>query len=59
VSDYDAERDIAGVLYLFLRGMTGAETQTVDGQPYGVFAWRPPGRLVEALSDVLDGDRVA
>jgi exodeoxyribonuclease V beta subunit len=53
--DYDPERHGAGVLYLFLRGMTGAQTPTVDGDPYGVFAWRPSGRLVEALSDVLDG----
>ena len=27
----------------------------VDGQPCGVFAWRPPVALVEALSDLLDG----
>ncbi|HEY5196031.1 MAG TPA: UvrD-helicase domain-containing protein [Solirubrobacteraceae bacterium] len=59
VADYDAERNLAGVLYLFLRGMTGADTPTVDRQPYGVFAWRPSGALVEALSDVLDGDRAA
>ena len=26
----------------------------VDGAPCGVFAWRPPGALVVALSDVLD-----
>jgi exodeoxyribonuclease V beta subunit len=68
VSGYDPDRDIAGVLYLFLRGMTGAATATAvagdgvgdgDGQPYGVFAWRPPGGLVDALSDVLDGDRTS
>jgi exodeoxyribonuclease V beta subunit len=51
---YDAERHLAGALYLFVRGMTGAETPMVDGTPCGVFAWRPPGALVEALSDVLD-----
>ena len=45
--DYDPGRHLAGVLYLFLRGMA-AETGT------GVFAWRPPGPLVAALSDVLD-----
>ena len=54
VPDYSADRHIAGVVYLFLRGMTGPDTPTVDGLPCGVFAWRPPGRLVEALSDVLD-----
>ncbi|HTE58882.1 MAG TPA: UvrD-helicase domain-containing protein [Solirubrobacteraceae bacterium] len=51
---YDAERHLAGVLYLFVRGMAGVDTPTVDGTPCGVFAWRPPGALVEALSDVLD-----
>lgn len=51
---YDAERNLAGVLYLFLRGMTGPDTPTVEGAPCGVFAWRPSNVLVEALSDVLD-----
>ena len=51
---YDPERNLAGVLYLFLRGMTGPDTPAVDGTPCGVFAWRPPAALVEALSDVLD-----
>jgi exodeoxyribonuclease V beta subunit len=52
---YEPERHLAGVLYLFLRGMTGPETPTVDGAPCGVFAWRPPAALVHTLSDVLDG----
>jgi exodeoxyribonuclease V beta subunit len=52
---YDPDRHLAGVLYLFVRGMTGPETPLVDGMPCGVFGWRPPGALVEALSDVLDG----
>jgi len=52
--DYDAERNLAGVLYLFLRGMSGASTPVVEGTPCGVFSWRPSGALVEALSDVLD-----
>jgi exodeoxyribonuclease V beta subunit len=43
---YDPDRNLAGVLYLFLRGMTGAPGQ-------GVFAWRPSGALVSDLSDVL------
>jgi exodeoxyribonuclease V beta subunit len=51
---YEAQRHLAGVLYLFVRGMTGAGTPCVDGEPCGVFAWRPPGVLVEALSDVFD-----
>ena len=57
---YDAERNLAGVLYLFLRGMVGVDTpRAADGTPFGVFAWRPRGALVEALSDVLDGELVA
>ena len=51
---YDPGRHLAGVVYLFLRGMTGGGTPRVGGTPCGVFAWRPPGALVEALSDVLD-----
>jgi exodeoxyribonuclease V beta subunit len=51
---YDPERHLAGVLYLFVRGMTGPATPVVDGIPCGVFSWRPPASLVVALSDVLD-----
>ncbi len=51
---YDPEVNLAGVLYLFVRGMTGAGVPRVGGAPCGVFAWRPPGTLVTALSDVLD-----
>jgi exodeoxyribonuclease V beta subunit len=43
---YDPDRHLAGVLYLFVRGMAGDPER-------GVFAWRPPGKLVVALSDVL------
>jgi len=56
---YDPDRHLGGVLYLFLRGMTGAGAPTVDGQPCGVFGWRPPTPLVLALSDLLDRGRVA
>jgi exodeoxyribonuclease V beta subunit len=52
---YSPDRHLAGVLYLFLRGMAGADTPTVAGSPCGVFAWRPSGSLVQSLSDVLDG----
>ena len=56
---YEPGHDLAGVLYLFVRGMVGAGTPRVDGQPCGVFAWRPPAALVEALSDLLDRGTVA
>jgi exodeoxyribonuclease V beta subunit len=56
---YDPDQHLAGVLYLFLRGMSGSNTPAVNGQPCGVFAWRPPTGLVLALSDLLDRGRVA
>ena len=52
--EYNEQRNLAGVAYLFLRGMSGPDTPTVDGVPCGVFAWRPPGALVAELSNVLD-----
>ncbi|MDG4663852.1 exodeoxyribonuclease V subunit beta [Mycobacterium sp. 236(2023)] len=51
---YSAQRHIGGVLYLFVRGMCGAQTPVVDGHPAGVFSWQPPPALIEALSDLLD-----
>jgi exodeoxyribonuclease V beta subunit len=53
--DYDPERHLGGILYLYVRGMCGPETPVVDGQPCGVFAWHPPAAMVLELSDVLDG----
>lgn len=52
---YDPAAHLGGVLYLYLRGMCGPETPLVDGEPCGVFSWRPPVALVEELSDLLDG----
>jgi len=51
---YDPDRHLAGVLYLFVRGMVGPATPVVDGAPCGVFAWRPRPGLAAALSDALD-----
>ena len=51
---YDPDVHLAGVLYLFLRGMVGADTPVVDGHPCGVFSWRPPAALIVAASDLLD-----
>ena len=44
-----------GVLYLYVRGMIGPETPVVDGQPCGVFPWRPSEGLVEAVSSLFGG----
>jgi exodeoxyribonuclease V beta subunit len=54
---YDPGRHLAGVLYLYVRGMCGPDTPEEDGHPAGVFAWQPPVALVTALSDLLDGQR--
>jgi exodeoxyribonuclease V beta subunit len=53
---YDPDSDLAGAVYLFLRGMTGPEGPMIDGGRCGVFGWRPPARLVGALSDALDAE---
>jgi exodeoxyribonuclease V beta subunit len=45
---YAPAEHLAGVLYLFVRGVTGGDA------PDGVFAWRPPDALVTDLSDLLD-----
>ncbi len=55
-SSYDYDRHIAGVRYLFLRGMVGPDTpRTDDGGTYGVYADRPPRALVADLDAVLAG----
>ena len=56
---YSPEAHLGGVLYLFVRGMCGAQTPIVDGHPTGVFSWRPPASLIVAMSDLLDAGAVA
>ncbi|HEY0890786.1 MAG TPA: UvrD-helicase domain-containing protein [Nocardioides sp.] len=52
---YDPAVHLGGVLYLYVRGMCGPDTPLVGGDPCGVWSWRPPVALVEAVSDLLDG----
>lgn len=54
VPGYDPDTHLGGVLYLFLRGMTGESVARVDGAPCGVFAWTPPTSLTVELSELLD-----
>ena len=56
---YQPQRHLGGVLYLFVRGMCGADTPVIDGHPAGVFSWQPPAALVIELSDLLDGRQAA
>ena len=58
VADYDPDRHLGGILYLFVRGMCGPETPVVNGVPCGVFSWRPPSALVTDLSELLAGSGV-
>jgi len=51
---YDPDHHLAGVFYLFVRGMGGTDNPRVGSQPCGVFGWRPPTAFIEALSDLLD-----
>jgi exodeoxyribonuclease V beta subunit len=52
---YSPDEHLGGGLYLFLRGMAGPATPSVDGVPFGVVSWRPPAALVVALSELLAG----
>ena len=48
---YDADTHLGPAVYLFVRGMTGATDS--DGQPHGVFTWRPPTACIEAVDSLL------
>jgi exodeoxyribonuclease V beta subunit len=52
---YDPARHLGGIAYLFVRGLAGPETPVVDGDPTGVFAWRPPAALIADLDALLAG----
>ena len=54
LAGYDPATHLGGVLYLFIRGMIGADTPVVDGQPCGVFTWRAPAALVLELDQLLE-----
>jgi exodeoxyribonuclease V beta subunit len=51
---YDPDTHLAGVAYLFVRGMTGEDWLSGSGDSPGVFGWNPPVGLAAALSDALD-----
>jgi exodeoxyribonuclease V beta subunit len=55
VSGFTCATHLAGVGYLFVRGMIGSETPIIDGTPCGVFTWYPTPELIAAASSVLSG----
>jgi exodeoxyribonuclease V beta subunit len=56
---YDPAANLAGILYLFVRGMVGPDTPQVEDVPCGVFSWRPPDAVVLELSDLFDAGAAA
>ena len=54
---YEPQTHLGGVLYLFVRGMSGPGVVDADGTAPGVFSWRPPTGLVTGFSDLLAGSR--
>ncbi|MDO5068472.1 MAG: UvrD-helicase domain-containing protein [Propionibacteriaceae bacterium] len=54
---YSPERHLAGVGYLFVRGMAGPTTPVIEGRRCGVFEWHPPAALAVVASELLGGGR--
>jgi len=52
---YDPAVHLGGSMYLFVRGMVGADTPVVDGERCGVARWKPPSELIMAISDLFIG----
>ena len=52
---YDPEVHLGGSMYLFVRGMVGADTPVIDGERCGVARWHPPASFVVAVSDLFKG----
>lgn len=60
MANYQAEKHLGGVGYLFVRGMGGPQARPApDGTITGVFDWYPPAGLVVELSDLLAGGRLS
>lgn len=53
LTGYNPDRHLAGVVYLFVRGMGGPDVPTDAGHPLGVFSWRPPTTLILDVSQLL------
>jgi exodeoxyribonuclease V beta subunit len=52
---YDPDVHHAGSGYLFVRGMTGAETPVINGQVRGLSAWRPSTEVLRRLDALFAG----
>lgn len=54
ITNYDYDRHVAGVSYLFIRGMT--QNTTPDGHPFGVYFWKPARATIDALDRLFAGE---
>ena len=52
---YDPDVHHAGSGYLFVRGMTGADTPVINGQVRGLSAWRPSTAVLRRLDALFAG----
>ncbi len=52
IKDYRYERDFGGVLYLYLRGMRGA-----DDQDHGIFYTKPKPEIIEELDKLFEHEK--
>ena len=52
---YDPATHLGGSMYLFVRGMIGADTPVVAGERCGVARWSPPPQMIVAVSDLFAG----
>ena len=52
---YDPDIHLGGAAYLFLRGMTGFNTDEATPRPFGVYHWKPATALVLALDALFAG----
>ncbi|HDH26516.1 MAG TPA: AAA family ATPase [Actinobacteria bacterium] len=57
LAGYDPANHLGGSMYLFVRGMAGADTPVVDGERCGVARWQPPAEMITALSELFTGSR--
>ena len=55
VKGYDIDQHLVGAGYLFVRGMIGLDTPSVDDRRNGVFVWRPATETILEVNSILGG----
>ena len=57
IQDYDYDKHIGGVLYLFIRGIR-PDWKNIDGSPTGVFYRKPSKALITSLDQVFNNPAI-